>query len=386
MKIRYTRLQKFRNHSESALELGSGVNVLVGKNGQGKTNLLEAISCLALTKSFYAANDVTLVQLGQSAFLVEGILVSDAGIDQQVSVSFARDQEGKTYIVDGERFERLASAIGMFPLVVLSPENSAITFGGPAHRRKFIDMVLSQLSRAYFEDLLEYRHVLRQRNRVLGEAKLHGGLRKDTLEPWDETLASRGARIVQRRAQFVRELHQQMRECYGNLVDSMELPDIHYAASVDLALEMDTDEINRIIRKQIEERFAEESQRGMSLVGPHRDDLLFQLDGIDLQKYASQGQHKTFLIALKMAEFLYLRAKKGETPILLLDDVLSELDTDRSRRLLESILGLGQAIITTTDDSPFNGVLQWGEEHRRSYVEQGTCRPINSSKEAAVGA
>jgi DNA replication and repair protein RecF len=386
MKIRQVRLHNFRNHAESAWELGSGVNVLLGKNGQGKTNLLEAISCLALTKSFYAANEATLIQLGQNAYLVEGVLVSDTGIEQEVSVSFARDQEGKTYIVDGERFERLASAIGMFPLVVLSPENSAITFGGPVHRRKFIDMVLSQLSRAYFEDLLEYRHVLRQRNRVLGEAKLHGGLRRDILEPWDEALASRGARIVQRRAQFVADVRQQILECYIGLVDSPELPEILYVASIGQPSELNTEQITEILRRQLEERFAEESQRGMSLVGPHRDDLLFQLGGIDLQKYASQGQHKTFLIALKLAEFLYLKAKKGETPMLLLDDVLSELDADRSRRLLEHILGLGQAIVTTTDDSLFNGVLQWGEEHRRSYVEQGTCRPINSNKEAAVGA
>lgn len=386
MKVRYVRLQNFRNHSESVLEPGSGVNVLLGKNGQGKTNMLEAISCLGLTKSFYAANDATLVQLGHNAFLVEGVLVGDAGIEQHVDLSYTKDQAAKTYAVDGERFERLASAIGLFPLVILSPENSAITFGGPANRRKFIDMVLCQLSRSYFEDLLEYRHVLRQRNRVLTEARLHGGLQKENLEPWDETLASRGARIVQRRAQFVSELRGYIVRSYANLVEVQEQPDIRYVTSIEHALEMNVDEIDRSIRDQLAFRFAEESQRGMCLVGPHRDDLLFQLDGIDLQKYASQGQHKTFLIALKIAEFLYLKEKNGETPILLLDDVLSELDAARSKRLLASIVEFGQTIVTTTDDSPFTGILQWGDEHRRSYVEQGTCKPINSGQEAAIGA
>jgi DNA replication and repair protein RecF len=370
------------------MELGPGVNVLLGKNAQGKTNVLEAISCLSLTKSFYAATDATLVQLGEKGFEIEGRLCNDTGIELSVNLTYGSESAEKEFMINGVKVERLTHVVGMFPVVILSPENSAITFGGPADRRRFLDLLLSQLSRSYFDHLLEYRHILRQRNRILAESKQRGNIRGDVLEPWNQGLAEYGARIVHKRAHFVEEFGEYVLRSYSDLVEGKEVPLVRYTTEPEIASDESIEQIAGNILDRLRARESEECRRGVSLVGPHRDDLVFYLNGIELQKYASQGQHKTFLIALKIAEFFYLKEKKDEKPILLLDDVLGELDGSRSRRLLSHIAELGQTIITTTDESPFDDVIQWGHEHRKFYVEQGTCRPINIgiSKEAAISA
>jgi DNA replication and repair protein RecF len=369
------------------LEFGGGLNVLLGKNGQGKTNILEAISCLSLTKSFYAASETTLVQLGSEGFSVEGVLANDAGIEHKVRMAYTRELGEKVFTINGAHTERLASVIGMFPVVILSPENNAITFGPPSARRKFVDLVLSQLSRAYFDDLLEYRQILRQRNRMLDEARQRGNMQNDVLDPWNQSLAAYGARIVHRRMQFVEEFGRYVIRSYSDLVATTEEPRIRYMTAPEINPDEHIERITASILIELTKRLPEERRRGLTLVGPHRDDLVFQLKGIDLQKYASQGQHKTFLIALKMAEFFYLKEKREETPILLLDDALTELDNERSRRLLSQVTELGQTIVTTTNETPFKNTVHWGNEDRRYYVEQGTCTPISigDSKETAVG-
>lgn len=388
MKVLHVQLENFRNHTLSRLDFGSGVNMLLGKNGQGKTNVLEAISCLSLTKSFYGGSDATLVQFGQDMFAVEGTLVNDAGFEHRVRVAYTRSSGEKEFTINGLRTEHLASVIGMFPVVILSPENNAITFGAPSDRRKFMDLVLSQLSRAYFDDLLEYRRVLRQRNRILDRGRQQGDVRGAVLKPWDQNLAEYGARIVHRRLRFVEEFGKYVTRSYAGLVVADEEPEIHYVSAPAIESKENINQITERILAELDEKQPEECRRGMTLVGPHRDDLVFQLNGIDLQKYASQGQHKTFLVALKVAEFHYLKEKREETPMLLLDDVLSELDDDRSRRLLSHIAGLGQAVVTTTNGTPFREAIRWSSEDRKYYVEQGTCTTIDvrNGKETAVGA
>ena len=377
MIVRSVRLEHFRNHTSSVLEFGTGVNIILGKNGQGKTNILEAISCSCLTKSFYAANDATLVQLGGQRFDVEGTLLSDSGIEHSIKLGYSKETGEKEFTINGGHVERLSSVIGIFPVVVLSPENGAITFGGPAERRRFIDLVLSQLSRTYFDDLLEYRQVLKQRNRILSESKQRGTLQEEALAPWNYSLAERGSRIVHRRLVFLDGFHRYVERSYKGLVETTEIPSLRYATTLAATPQQSVEALAGNILDELKRRQSEECRRGLSLVGPHRDDIEFELNGINLQKYASQGQHKTFLIALKMAEFLYLKEKREEAPVLLLDDVLSELDSVRSKRLLGHIAELGQAIVTTTDATPFDESTPRAYEQRKFYVEQGTCRPIN---------
>jgi DNA replication and repair protein RecF len=371
------KLGNFRNHSYSSLEFGDGINVLLGDNGEGKTNVLEAISYLSLTKSFYASADETVVQLGQDGFEVDGGVVTAGGVEHRVRVAYSRARGEKAYEINGTKPERLSDVIGRFPIVILSPENAAITTGGPGDRRKFVDLVLSQISPAYFETLLEYRRVVRQRNRMLFDARLRGTDPGVATEPWDESLASLAGTIVFRRREFVAEFREYITRAYAILVEGeREEPGIAYISScLPPESNASSEEIRTNIRQALAGRRSEELRRGTTLVGPHRDDLALTLAKMPVQQYASQGQHKTLLVAMKIAEFHFVRERRGEHPILLLDDVFSELDAHRAGHILRLSEQLGQTIITTTDERIFAGTVSWNGTHRRFYVEHGTCRP-----------
>jgi len=377
MIVAWIRLRNFRNHDESSLEFGDGVNVLLGDNGEGKTNVLEAISYLSLTKSFYASADETVLQFGKGSFDIEGSVVTASGIAHRVRVAYSRENGEKAYEVDGARPERLSAVIGRFPIVILSPENSTITSGGPAERRKFVDLVLSQISRAYFESLLEYRRVVRQRNKILLDARLRGSDPGILTEPWNESLANLGSAIVHRRRGFAEEFQEYVLRAYCALVESGgERPVIRYESScVPEDAGVTPGDIRTRILSELARRSPEELRRGTTLVGPHRDELALLLGGIPVQQYASQGQHKTLLVALKIAEFQFMCERRAERPILLLDDVFSELDVHRTTQILKLSKQLGQTIITTTDERVFAETVPWNGTHRRFYVERGTCRP-----------
>jgi DNA replication and repair protein RecF len=375
MIVQRLQLQRFRNHASTEVALGSHVNGLVGNNGQGKTNILEALSYLSLTKSFFGTTDRTVLQHGAASFELIGQVQDAGGKTHTVQIVYDRETNQKMVSVNGVRAESMASVIGLFPVVVLAPEHGKITAGSPGERRKFIDMVLSQLSRSYLEDMLEYRRVLKQRNKILAEARVEGRDPSRALEPWTESLALHGSRIVMRRAEFVRALVPYVRETHRALAGGTEEPSLSYACSAGGGVTAE-DAYGRML-EELHRRAGEERRRGLSLVGPHRDDLRLLLDGVEVQPYASQGQHKTLLVALKIAECLYLRERSEEPPSLLLDDLFGELDPRRSRRILAMVSELGQTVIAATDAALFQDAIVWNERNRRFVVENGTCRHVS---------
>jgi DNA replication and repair protein RecF len=368
------RLCNFRNHTDTSVEFGNGINAFLGANGQGKTNILEAVSYLSLTKSFYASGDAEVIRIGREAFDLEGTLVSDAGVHQQVRVTCTRTPQEKKFLVNGTPPERLADVIGRFPVVVLSPENGSITFGGPGERRKFMDLTLSQVSGAYLEDILEYRKALRQRNRILADNRMRGALPPGVLEPWTESLVGYGSRIAHRRAVFTAEFRSHIRNAYRSIMPEAENPDIAYLCGFKMVDGEDVRGYAARLSADLEARNPEERRRGLTLAGPHRDDLRLTINGMDVQRFASQGQHKTLLVAMKIAEYSYMRERHSETPMFLLDDVFSELDMGRVHRILAFAGGLGQVMITTTEETVFGRSVAWGNHNRRFTVEHGTCR------------
>lgn len=373
MKVSSVHLQHFRNHGNSKANFLPGINALLGKNGQGKTNIIEALSFLSLTKSFYAAGDQVVLQIGERSFEVTGEFTADTGSAHHVTVRYEADPGEKIFAVNNVRPESLSSVIGSFPLVLLSPEKSAITFGGPSERRRFLDLVLSQMSREYLTSVLEYRRVLRQRNILLASDQTTA--RGQVLDSWNEALVRHGSRVICRRKEFVKEFAAYVSVAYEHLTRADEKPGMTYS-TVSGVEEGDTPEsVEKCMRQELDERNAEELRRRLTLVGPHRDELKLVLNGLNVQKYASQGQHKTLLVALKVAEFRYMQERLNETPMLLLDDVFSELDDERSRCLIEMASVLGQTIITATDESVFRGAVNWSGTNRRLYVENGTVRP-----------
>ncbi|MBI5464846.1 MAG: DNA replication/repair protein RecF [Ignavibacteriales bacterium] len=350
MKLLRLQIENFRNHINTHVTCSLNSNVFSGNNGEGKTNVLEAVSFLCLTKSFYAATDNTALRFGQPHFHVEGEFQSDQGVHYAVRVTYDGATNAKHVLINNAAVGKLSTVVGQFPIVVLSPENNAITFGGPGDRRKFMDLVIAQASKSYFEDLLEYRKVLRQRNKILSDAKQTRADCSTLLEPWNETLVTRGAKIVLKRREFVKEFRPQVEQQFAELVGQSEIPGVAYASDVGNDAQPSLGEIERALAEGLKQRYGEERRTGTTLVGPHRDELEFTLNNTELRRFASQGQHKTFLVSLKLAEFFYLQERCRETPLLLLDDVFGELDEHRAVNVLRRTASMGQTFITTTDD------------------------------------
>ncbi len=371
MKFREVQLQNFRNHEATQIKCALGRNVFLGNNGEGKTNILEAISYLCLTKSFYASSDATAVQIGQSGFTVTAQAVSDIDVSYLIDVSYSKEAKEKRIAVNKGVVEDKSSVIGMFPVVVLSPENANITSGTPANRRRFIDVVISQSNKSYLRNLVEYRRILRQRNRILFEAKTGQRNTRELLEPWNENLIRQGTEISLRRAKFVEEFLPYLVDAFVEIAGTGEEPSIGYDSSIKTDSALTIEQAQILYREGLELQRTEEQKLGTTLVGPHKDELVFEINGLDLKTYASQGQHKTFLVALKVAEYFYLRERCQETPVLLLDDVFSELDGPRSEKLLSMTANLGQTFITATDERRFLPGTTSRNEFARYYVHQG---------------
>jgi DNA replication and repair protein RecF len=376
MKLLRLRLVDFRNHPESCIEFGSGINAIVGMNGQGKTNVLEAISYISLTKSFFTAPDATVARIGTDGFELMAELVGDTGVAHQVRVTYARSSGEKEVVINRLPPESMRSVIGRFPLVVLSPEHHAITTGGPAERRRFIDLLLSQISQSYLADLVEYRRIVRQRNHILALGRNGGVVRTEDIEPWTESLVQQGVRIMRKRSEFVAGFSPYMKQAYEQIAGVDESPSMEYIPSVSMNEGESDEELSHAFGSMLQMRVGDELRRGITLVGPHRDDLRFTLNKLPVQTYASQGQHKTMLVGLKVAEFRYLNDHRDERPVFLMDDVFGELDAHRAQHILSMVHSLGQAIITATDESVFHGSMEWSIDNRRIYVKNGSCSPI----------
>ncbi|HWP81819.1 MAG TPA: DNA replication/repair protein RecF [Bacteroidota bacterium] len=376
MVLKAIHLRNFRNHSDSFFEAGGSVNVFVGLNGEGKTNILEAISFLCLTKGLYNSTDSSAVQIGKEGFTLDGQLLSGKDVAFDIRVEFNKTIPRKQTTVNKTKLDRLTDIVGRFPLVALSPEHGAITMGPPAERRKFVDGVISQANRSYLETLLEYRRILRHRNKLLLDRKFGSG--GDPLEPWDNSLIQTGARIVERRSAFLCEFEPYIRSAYAQFAGDQELPALHYHPSVDIEKGDTAASIEEKLRQALEEKAQEERRVASTLVGPHRDEIVLTLSGLEVRAYASQGQHKTFLVAMKIAEHRFLMERANESPILLLDDVFSELDEERSKRVLELIQEIGQTFITTVDDRVFGPGYEASMGYRRFVVKEGRVFASNA--------
>lgn len=351
--------------------------MLVGPNGAGKTSVLESLSLATITKSFSTSSDTVLIRKGESELHVHAGMHSDLGVPHNVKVAIAAGPPlKKTFIANNERIRSAAHLVGRAPVIVLTPDDKIITSGPPGERRRFLNIVLSQASPAYLEDELEYKRALKQRNSILSDARAQKrslSWLKPMLDPWTEMLTKLGARIMKRRLEFTREFTPYLLDAYRLLSDSRETPGIEYQP---MGLESTTENFAEFLINEQQQHELDELRRGTSLVGPHRDDVSLLINpGQEAKYYASQGQHKTLLVSMKLAEFRYLHEATGETPILLLDDVFSELDKQRAEQLLElaETGGFGQTFITSTDRSIFESKLDFSSGlHKLYLVNNGT--------------
>lgn len=382
MLLRSLRLRDFRAHAASEVAFAPGVNLLVGPNGAGKTNVLEAVHYLCLTKSFRSGTDAHALRHGQGHFEIEGVFEPAERAAQRVRLAFVPDG-GKRVFINRAPLDRLADLVGQFPVVVLAPEDGVLTAGGPEERRRFLDTTLSQARPTYLADAMRYRRALRQRNALLQQMRRSRSGDPGGLDAWTAELVTLGARIIARRHAFTAEFARYLAEAYARLDAVGEEPTLEYQTAIPLPEAPSDDPVAdevahaEAFAQAVARRARRERELGRTLLGPHRDELVFRLNGFEVRPYASQGQHRTFALALKLAQFFYLQEHLGRTPLLLLDDVFGILDARRTEVILELLQGeaVGQSLLTAADATLFGTRIWEREGNRLIRVEAGRIEP-----------
>lgn len=361
MRFENISIQRLRNHSDTSLALSPGINIFVGANGQGKTSVLEALSYLSLTTTFVpSSNDAAAIQRGGQTAFVAADYVSDVGMRRRLEVTLSASE--RKLVTDGSKRISAVDVIGRAPIVVLSPDFKTITSGTPADRRKFADSVLSQGSRRYLESAMKHKKVLKQRNALLSEMRETGRAElTESLVYWTDLFCSVSAELVHHRLHFVRDFSVALKELYTQVVPLGEEVSVTYS-SEDLSSELlspavGVEEITRAYSSAAQKVRAKELARGSTGFGPQRDDFDFWINGGLVRETASQGQHKSLLIAIKAAEHRWLHAATDETPAILLDDVFAELDRARAANVLDLIRSSAQTFITTTELTPLRALI-----------------------------
>jgi len=340
MQLTRIQLLDFRNHADTEIVWSEGVNCIVGDNGSGKTNVLDAIHYLCHTKSYFHATDAENIAHDASHLLVNGRFLRQ-GDEEAVSCAVERNVR-KVMRRNDKVYDRIRDHIGRFPAVMVAPDDTEIVHGGSEIRRKWMDSVISQLDRVYLEHLVDYGRALTQRNNLLRYFAENRVWDPAMLEPWDARMASRCAAIHVRRAAFMEEFRPQFEAMHTELSGGAERGSIAYASEAVPTAEA--------CLAAWQERREEDRRARRTTWGIHRDDVDLLLDGRDLRKFGSQGQHKTFLIAIRLGQWHFLAEKSGIKPLLLLDDVFDKMDVKRMSALLRRISDgtFGQVFITDT--------------------------------------
>jgi DNA replication and repair protein RecF len=355
------RVHCFRNYAEATVHFGPGLNVIHGQNAQGKTNLLEAIATLALTRSPRTTSSGDLLLWSEDGALAEAD-VARPPADVTLSVRFQRDPStarvSRVTAVDGK--PRPARAIlGVCPVVLFWPEDLALVRGGPEGRRRFLDVILAQTDRQAVAHMSRYRRVLEQRNALLHQFRQGAGAR-DSLNSFTGELAHHGAWLGLARSRLVDALAPLAARSLHDLSGERERISLRYAPAHVASIPDSVEAAELLLLETLRNRAAEEVARGVTLAGPHRDDIAFDLDGRPARGTASQGQQRSIVLACKLAEVRYLQDSAGVAPVILLDDVLSELDRERRGRLLALLAsGAHQVLVTTTE--PLTEVADFDE-------------------------
>ncbi len=334
MIIKSIELADYRNYDFLTMEFDKGTNILYGDNAQGKTNILEAIYVAATTKSHKGSKDKEIVNFDKEEAHIRTYLEKE-GVETRVDMHL-RKNKSKGIAVDGQKLKKAADLLGLCNVVFFSPEDLGIIKNGPAERRRFVDMELCQLDSFYLYNLNNYNKIINQRNKLLKDMYMNNDLR-ETLNIWDMQLLSFGSKIIERRKLFTEQLNEIIYDIHKKLSGGKEELVIKY--------EPDTEIEN--LEKNLRQSQERDMRAKMTTVGPHRDDFCFMIGDVDIRKFGSQGQQRTAALSLKLSEIELVKKIAKDTPVLLLDDVLSELDSNRQNYLLDSI-GDIQTIITCT--------------------------------------
>lgn len=351
MRIDRLQLHYFRNHKKTEVTFAPHLNLITGPNGSGKTNLIDAIHYLCMSRSFVASSDQYVAHHEEKYFMINGDFTGELRAPFKVSCSYSRG-EGKKIFVNDSPLDRLSDLIGMVPVVVLSPEDLKLTSEGPAERRSFLDGLISQISPKYLRNLITYRRIRKQRNKLLQEFRGPLSLLKTYLEPWNEQLTDTGSQIILKRNEVLNKFKKYLTLQYKTISELNVKPSLEYqtiCSQID-----DLAGIRQQYQSLLEENFEKEAEREQTLIGPHRDEVVFYLGEMELRNFGSQGQHRLFSMALKMAQLFYYSNELDDLPIMLLDDVFGNLDQQKIDIITETLTKhSGQTFITSATERPF---------------------------------
>ena len=334
MNIRSIELKNFRNYENLEISFDEGTNILFGDNAQGKTNILEAAYMSGTTKSHKGSRDREMIRFGEEEAHLKTVVVR-GGREYQIDMHLKKNR-AKGIAIDKIPIKKASELFGILNIVFFSPEDLSIIKEGPAGRRRFLDMELSQIDKGYLQQLIAYNKILNERNNLLKQINLYPAL-IETLDGWDEQLLTAGQFLIKKREEFVQFLDEMMARIHSQLTGGKEQMKVEYEKNVSA----------EEFREQLYSRRNKDISSGTTTAGPHRDDLRFKVGGIDIRKFGSQGQQRTAALSLKLSEIRLIEQVTGEKPILLLDDVLSELDAGRQSWLLESFQDI-QTLISCT--------------------------------------
>ena len=343
MLIEELKLKNFRNYSELTLHPHPGVNLYFGRNGSGKTNLLEAIHYCSLGRSHRISNDANAVKNGE-AFALSSVSIRNSLGQREIAVRFHPDEaQKKSILMDGKKIAKFSDMMGCLRCVIFSPEDLGLIKEGPSLRRRYLDMMISQINRGYFIALQQYRTCMDQRNALIRNLRVNSYADTSMLSAFEETMAAPAAVIIRERRKIVSLLSESARETYQRVSDTDEVFRLSYHSSV-----KEETEIEEVLCRLFRENREDDIRMGFTSVGPHRDDLILTLNKNQMKQFASQGQIRTAALSMKLSQMQILRDQSGEEPVLLLDDVMSELDRKRRACLIGEISSF-QTFITCAD-------------------------------------
>ncbi|MGE4288672.1 MAG: DNA replication/repair protein RecF [Salinivirgaceae bacterium] len=347
MFLQHLSLVNFKNYGELEVELSAKINCFTGNNGVGKTNILDAIYYLSFCKSFLSNNDAVNIKHGDALFVVEGrYQVNDS---QELIYCGFETGKRKRFKRNKKEYDKLADHIGLIPLVMISPYDINLITGGSDERRKFIDGIISQFDREYLFDLQRYNRVLSQRNFLLKQYGKTGYIDDSVLDIYDEELVETGQRIHMKRQDFVSRMKPVFQQYFTHISKGRETVSLIYNSGLS----------NQNFREQLQNSRDKDKQARFSTVGIHKDDLDFMLGDFAMRRLGSQGQQKSYLVALKLAQFEFIYQQCGFKPLLLLDDVFDKLDSDRVAQIIKLVAqnNFGQIFITDTNPQRIHQVL-----------------------------
>lgn len=357
-------LRNFRNYEDLTLKFSPGINIFLGENAQGKTNLMEAIYALSMARSPRTANEKEMIRWQEERAYLSGKVERRAG-DYPLELQFTK--KGKIAKVNHMEQKKLSEYVGRLNVILFAPEDLDLVKGPPTNRRKFLDMELGQMDQVYLYELVQYQRLLKQRNLYLKQLLMKRSSDLVYLQVLTEQLATQAASIVKARLNFIRQLEKWADQLHYQISNNKENLAIRYKSAIDYRDDEDKESLYEKLLIEQSRVSNREKEQGMTLFGPHRDDLIFYVNGKNVHQFGSQGQQRTTVLSMKLAEIECMNEVLGEYPILLLDDVLSELDETRQTHLLKTIEKKVQTFLTTTS---LDGV-------RRNQIEEPTIYHIS---------